>query len=470
MSSLIEHLYFNSPIWLQQGLVAAYGWWWYRRRFSTHFHQLVHEFKAREHWTAEQFQSYQESQLASVLAAAWNSPYYQHIFLKVGMARNTPPLEALARLPFLSKETLRTRPKDLLTKNPPPKGTRVMKSSGTTGTPTEIYYTPEFHALELAIPESRNLHWAGVTYRDRRVMFGVRKVCRFNQDKAPFWRFSPAENMAYASIYHLSPTFLPAYIEFLRAYRPSVIMGYPSALYTIARYALDHGDLPAPARAIFTTSETVMDYMRQVIEAAWQCRVYDRYGAVEGCLFASQCEYGCYHISPEVGIIEIVDHEGQPVPPGVTGEVICTGLQNILQPLMRYRIGDIAHWAIDQHCPCGRQTPILGAIEGRFEDVCYTADGREMLRFDTVFKGVKHIREAQVVQEKLDSFTVYVVPDSDFDIHDIEKIQSNMQLHAGDVHTDVKLIAAIPRSTSGKFRAVVCNLSLEAEVWTPFIR
>jgi phenylacetate-CoA ligase len=340
MSSLIEHLYLASPIWQQQLLVAAYGWWWYRRRFSAHFHQLVSEFKARENWRAEQFQHYQESQLARVLAVAWNSPYYCQIFLEAGITKNTPPLEALERLPFLSKETLRTRAKDLLTKNSPPNGTLVLKSSGTTGTPTEIYYTPEFHALELAAPESRNLHWAGVTYRDRRVMFGVRKVCRFEQDRAPFWRFSPVENMAYASIYHLSPTFLPAYIDFLRTYRPSVIMGYPSALYTVARYALDHGDLPAPAKAVFTTSETVLDYARKAIEAAWQCRVYDRYGAVEGCVFASQCEYHRYHVSPEVGIIEIVDHEGQPVPPGVTGEVICTGLQNMLQPLVRYRIGD----------------------------------------------------------------------------------------------------------------------------------
>jgi phenylacetate-CoA ligase len=461
MSSSIEHLYFSSPIWLQQVLVAAYGWWWYRRRFSAHFHRLVSEFKAREYWMAEQFQNYQESQLASILAAAWNSPYYRQIFLKIGMGRNTPPFEALTRLPFLSKETLRIQGKDLLTKNPPPKGTLVMKSSGTTGTPSEIYYTPEFHALELAIPESRNLHWAGVTCRDRRVMFGVRKVCRFDQDKAPFWRFNLAENMAYASIYHLSPTFLPAYIKFLRAYRPSVIMGYPSALYTIARYALDHGDLPAPAKAVFTTSETVLDYVRKAIEATWQCQVYDRYGAVEGCLFASQCEYGRYHVSPEVGIIEIIDCEGQSVPPGVKGEVVCTGLQNILQPLVRYRIGDVAHWAIDQHCLCGRQMPILGAIEGRFEDTCYTSDGRELLRFDTAFKGVRNIREAQVVQEKLNSFTVYVVPDDGFGIGDIERIQNNMRLHVGNVYTDVKPVTAIPRSISGKFRAVVCNLSLE---------
>jgi phenylacetate-CoA ligase len=461
MSSLIEHLYFGSPIWLQQVLVVAYGWRWYRRRFSAHFHRLASEFKAREYWTTEQFRNYQESQLASILAAARNSPYYRQIFLEAGITKHTLPFEALARLPFLSKETLRTQAKDLLTKNPPPKGTLVMKSSGTTGTPTEIYYTPEFHALELAIPESRNLHWAGVTYRDRRVMFGVRKVCRFDQDKAPFWRFSLAENMAYASIYHLSPRFLPAYMKFLRAYRPSVIMGYPSALYTIARYALDHGDLPTPAKAVFTTSETVLDYAREAIEAAWQCHVYDRYGAVEGCLFASQCEYNHYHVSPEVGIIEIVDHEDQPVPLGVSGKVICTGLQNMLQPLIRYCIGDIAQWAVDQHCPCGRQMPILGAIEGRFEDICYTSDHRAVLRFDTVFKGVKNIREAQVVQEKLNSFTVYVVPGDGFNISDIERIKGNMRLHVGNVCTDVKPITAIPRSVSGKFCAVVCNLSLE---------
>jgi len=46
-------------------------------------------------------------------------------------------------------------------------------------------------------------------------MFGARKVCHFRQKNPPFWRFSPAENMAYASVYHLSPEFLPYYLEFV---------------------------------------------------------------------------------------------------------------------------------------------------------------------------------------------------------------------------------------------------------------
>ena len=103
--------------------------------------------------------------------------------------------------------------------------------------------------------------------------------------------------------------------------------------------------------------------------------------------------------------------------------------------------------------------PVLEAIERRFEDVCYTPDGREILRFDTVFKGIERIREAQVAQEKLDLFTVYVVPADGFNTRGIETIENNMQLHIGSIQTTVETVAAIPRGASGKFRAVVCNLS-----------
>jgi phenylacetate-CoA ligase len=295
-------------------------------------------------------------------------------------------------------------------------------------------------------------------------MFGARKICRFEQDRPPFWRFSPAENMAYASVYHLTPKFLPAYVQFLRAFEPAVVMGYPSALYAVAQYALDHGDLPPRAVAVSTSAERLPDYMRAAIESAWQSRIYDRYGAVEGCVSASQCEHGRHHVSPEIGILEILDPNGRPVGPGAEGEVVCTGLQNTLQPLIRYRIGDSARWAVDQHCPCGRQLPILDGVDGRVEDVCYTADGRPIVRFDTVFKGVANIRQAQVIQESFDGFTVAVIPASGFDGSDVELIQANMKLHVGRVGVTVRCVTSIPHTASGKFRAVMCRLPPEEKI------
>lgn len=458
MAGLTDTIYLNSPVKVQQLIVASYGWWWYKRRFSAAFHQLVAEFKAREFWTAGQFNQYQEQKLGHLLKAAANSPYYREVFPKSGITTDLPLSETLARCGFLSKQTLRTRAKDLLTQTPIPKGSTIFKSSGTTGTPTEIYYTPEMHAFELAVPEARNLNWAGITYKDRRVMFGARKVCRFDQSQSPFWRFSPAEDLAYASIYHLSPKNLPSYVRFLRDFQPSIVMGYPNALNIIARYSLDNNIPLPPAKAVFTTSETVTEQLRQAIETAWSCNIYDRYGAVECCMFASQCEHGRYHVSPDVGIIEIVDEHGNQCPPGVVGEVVCTGLHNTLQPLIRYRIGDAARWAVNQVCPCGRQMPILESIEGRIEDMCATPDGRQILRFDTAFKGVSSIKEAQVVQEEPDRFVILLVPAEGYSEEDTTRIKSNMRLHIGDVTTEIQLVTSIPRTAAGKFKAVVNNL------------
>ncbi len=462
MSGFTDSLYLNSPIWLQQVMVALYGYHWHRRRFGGSFSAQVQEYRQRDRWTAEQFRDLQEVKLAQVLESAWRSPYYNQVFQAASIQRDLPPFEALNKIPFLSKATLRQKPKDLLTQVPP-KDSVVFRTSGTTGTPTEVYYTRDFHTLELAIPAARNFGWAGIDYRARRVMFGVRKVCHFEQNKPPFWRFSPAEDMAYASIYHLSQKFIPYYLDFFRKFQPEVIMGYPSSLRTIARYALEHNDLPTPAKGVFTTSETVESQDRELIEAAWQCKIYDRYGAVEFCLFACQCEHGNYHVSPEAGIIEIVDSQGQPTPLGAMGEVICTGLNNTLQPLIRYRIGDVARWAVDQHCPCGREMPVLEAIEGRWEDICFTPDGRELLRFSPVVKTVDTIHEAQIIQEAIDRFVIRIVPDEGFREVDIHCLKQNMQNHVGDVDVIIELVDHIERTSSGKFKAVICRLSPETK-------
>jgi phenylacetate-CoA ligase len=103
--------------------------------------------------------------------------------------------------------------------------------------------------------------------------------------------------------------------------------------------------------------------------------------------------------------------------------------------------------------------PILESIEGRVEDICITPDGRQMLRFDTVFKGVEAISEAQVIQEQADLFVICLVPAAGFTGHDIQKIRENMRQHVGDVRVDVRLVDQVERTNSGKFRAVICRLS-----------
>jgi len=452
-----ETIYLRSPYRLQQIAIALWGWWWFHRRFNSHHRLFVEKLRASERWTVEQFRAYQEQELDKLLFCAQASPYYGELFRRYGIHQGLPPFEALSRIPMLNKETLRNAPKKLLTK-PPPFRTLILRSSGTTGTPTQIYSTSNFHGWWMVLTKARCHLWAGV-YQNRRVMLGGRKICNFNKDSPPFWHYSPAENLAYASIYHLSERFLPSYVEFLKNFKPDLMEGYPSALAILARYATEN-DIGLPsAKAVCTVSESFSDANRILMEKAWQCKVFDRYTSVEGCLFASQCEFGRYHVSPEAGIIEIVDAYGQPVQPGSPGQVVATGLRNHLQPLIRYKIGDIARWSIDQDCFCGRKMPILEAIDGRFEDICYTSDGRQIGGWSVLFKTIPNIKEAQVVQEGVTRFTVNVVPDFLYSKGTERMIQRQMWLHVGKSQVNVKSVAMIPRNASGKFQPVVCKLS-----------
>lgn len=461
MTSLATWIYEHSPIPVQQLGIAVWGIGWRRRRFGGVFKNLVREFDERSGWSAAQFHAYQEDRLRLLFDAAWGSPYYAKVFREAGITKNMDVRQCMERMPVLSKETLRSRSDDLLVSSKLPKGTMVLKSSGTTGTPVSIYYTPEFHALQLAVPEARTMKIAGVKSGDRRVMFGARRICGFDQNRPPFWRFSPAENMAYASILHLSPASMPSYLAFLRSYRPAVIMGLPHAIYLLARFALEHDDLPAPAQCVITTGETLTDLQRQHMEDAWKCPVHDRYGSVEGAGFISQCERGRYHVSPDVGLVEIVDQDGRPSPPGELGTVVCTGLHNQLQPLIRYRIGDAARWSLDQHCECGRRMPIVNGLEGRTLDVCYTTDGRRLSSFIPVFKSLTNTMQAQVVQMHLDEFVLQVVPTAAFGPKDKERCLESMRELVGDARVSIDLVDEIERGSSGKLRNVVSKVPPE---------
>jgi phenylacetate-CoA ligase len=448
----IEAIYNRSPIAVQSALINTWGLAWYLRRCGKDFYTKMEQLRSNEYLTLGEFQQLQLDSLNNVLQHARNSPYYADLFSRSLLNQPLRSLEELNEFPTLSKQFLRSNPKSLLTGRLP-RGTIVLNSSGTTGTPTDIYYTRQFHRECSAYFQARLRDWAGVTSRDKRAMFGVRRVCPREQKRPPFWRHSIVEKLAYFSIYHIAPANLPHYADHLRQWQPKIIMGYPSALNLVAKYLIESNQ-EIQAKAVITTSETVTSEIRKTLEQAFGCKLFDQYGAVESTHFVSQCEHGRYHVSPERGIIEILDGDA-PCPPGKPGRVVVTGLENTLQPLIRYEIGDAAYWAEEQTCPCGRHMPIIGGIEGRYEDYCETPDGRRFLVFDPIFNGIKSMKEGQVIQEAIDSFVVKVVTTPEFSEKDRQLMIDNFHRLVGKLNVRIEQVEAIPRTASGKFRAVV---------------
>ncbi len=173
-------------------------------------------------------------------------------------------------------------------------------------------------------------------------------------------------------------------------------------------------------------------------------------------MLATECPFGRLHVSPDFGIVELVDENDDPVRPGEIGRVICTGLANFTQPLIRYEIGDLASWATAP-CPCGRnQFPVLEHLVGRLEDVIVGENGHAMVRFHGIFVNLPNVLEGQVIQEALDRIRVRVVTRDTFGHTDERIIRARIaEERLGRMQVTIERVREIERTERGKFRAVI---------------
>jgi phenylacetate-CoA ligase len=306
--------------------------------------------------------------------------------------------------------------------------------------------------------EARWRRWYGVSRRNRWAIVGGQLVAPVRRRKPPFWVWNAGLNQLYLSAYHLAPDLAPHYVEALGRYRIDYILGYSSALYALAVEMLRMGPTGIRLRVAITNAEPLFPYQRDAIAEAFACPVRETYGMSEGVAAASECEFGTLHAWPEAGWVEAME-EGCPVSPEKAGDLVCTGLLNRDMPLIRYRVGDRGTApSMNADCPCGRTLPVIGAIEGRTDDVLYTADGRRVGRLDPVFKSQLPVKEAQIVQEALNRVKVRYVADRGFSQKTERAITAQLQARMGAITVGFEALDEIPRGANGKFRAVVCSI------------
>lgn len=459
MAGWLERIYQRAPDSIQNAMVVGFGWIWHRRRYGPTFHRALPGVLEREWWSARQFAEYQAQRLVELVRwAEAEVPYYQETFAAAGIqACEIRGLEDLPRLPFLDRETIRSRGEHLLAPSIPRRALNYYNTSGSTNSPLRIAYGPGVHAEWMAYFEARCRKWAGVNRRHSRSSVGGRLVVPKHRTEPPFWKYNPVERQVYFSTFHISPQNIKAYASAFLHYQPDYHAGYAAATYFIANLLEEMKCEVPPLKAVLTSSEPLLETMRATISRVFRTRVFDLYSAVENCCLANECEQGRMHVSPEVGIIEILDGDGKEVPAGKTGEIVATGLMNFAQPLLRYRTGDLAAWS-DQECPCGRKMPVLCRLEGRIEDTIISPDGSRMVRFHGVFYNCPHVREAQVIQEELDQFVVRVVASPGFGDVERQQIVDSVIARVGSVRVKVETVEALERTARGKLRAVVSRI------------
>ena len=451
MATFGEHIVRAVPA---LGNLAAtfYGWKLHRYRYGRLYHQTVPELLGRNTWSKEQILEYQNKQLHHLIShAIKHVPYYRELFRQLGLSpEDIKTVSDLQKLPILEKSLVREDPLRFVDERHNPQSLKCDRTTGTTGTPIKIFKTSAVLQRHYAYFDVRCRRLAGMDFgREPYVMLGAQIVAPPSRTRPPFWCYNYVHQQLYMSVFHLSPIYLSYYCREIRKRPYHAIMGYPSALNTLAQYVLDTGENGLKFRTAVTSGEMLHSHQRRIIQQAFGCQVFDQYGCTEICVFAAQCPEGSMHLSPEYGVLEIVDDAGQTVPVGTTGQFICTGLLNDTQVLIRYRLGDRGALT-DEQCQCGSSLPVLKTIDGRAGDVFVLPDGRRLGRLGDTMYGVTNVAEWQLIQEAPDLFTMRVVPAKGYSSADSEQILRNLRHDLPGINISIKTVPAIEQGPGGK--------------------
>jgi len=184
-------------------------------------------------------------------------------------------------------------------------------------------------------------------------------------------RLNPWPSLRSFSI--LEPT--ATLVEQLNAYQPTVMATYPTAALLLAEQAAV-GALKIRLHEIWTGGEALDAAMRKRLQEVFAgCAVRNSYGSSEFIATGWECSRGRLHANTDWLILEAVDAQHRPVPPGKrSATTLLTNLANHVQPVIRYDLGDRIVMN-SRPCACGSPFPTFD-IDGRVDEML-TMDGRD---------------------------------------------------------------------------------------------
>ncbi len=250
-------------------------------------------------------------------------------------------------------------------------------------------------------------------------------------------------------------------LQELVKFQPNSIILYPNVLEQLLLVCeKEKADLSC-IKHVLTIGETVSDENKQDVKRLWNAKVEDDYSSNEVGIMALQCpDADNYHIMAESVIIEILDENDNPCKVGEVGRVVVTSLHNLITPIIRYEINDLAE--VGSACKCGRGLPTIKQIIGRKRNLVVKPDGTKHWPPLTyyIFESKLPITNFQLIQHSLEDVEVKLVTERKFNAED-EKLLTE-KLHKALIYLFPLRFTyyegLIPRPQSGKFEDFMCKI------------
>lgn len=370
-----------------------------------------YQYKNLEFFKPDEIKDIQNSLLENHLDyISHNSPYYRRILNDFDI--NSITIENFSSLPFTDKSAFEKHNDELLAV-PMSKIVDIVLSSGTTGKPTRIMYT-ENDLKRLAYNEEISFAGCGITSDDI-----VLLTCTIDRCFVAGLAYFLGVRALGAAAVRNGLNGFESHAGIIQRMKPTAIVGVPSFLYKLGRFLQSNGIDPQKANItkLVCIGEPLRDKnlsllkLGEYLEETWGAKVFSTYASSETITTFCECtEQKGGHLHPELAIVEIVDDDGNVLPPGEIGEIVVTTFFVEGMPLLRFKTGDVS-FLIDEPCECGRYSVRLGPILGR---------KKQMIKY----RGTTLYPQAvySVLDEIPEVSDYHVTVSSDFDLSDAMKV------------------------------------------------
>jgi phenylacetate-CoA ligase len=145
---------------------------------------------------------------------------------------------------------------------------------------------------------------------------------------------------------------------------------------------------------------------------------------------------------------------GELAAPGELGRIYITDLENRAMPWIRYEIGDVGRYFVDDH-GCGRRSVRI-EVEGRIEDTISNTRG-DIFTSDQLFDffhGFQEIDNFQVLEKSRGTFDLLYVPRNGSKIDAGKIVQEFNRFFDQKASVKVYPVKTIKAEDGGKFRFV----------------
>ncbi len=428
----------------------------YRSGKGKLFHYL-REFEASQYLPPDELRELNWQRLKAILHHAYDKiPYYRKSFDAAGVTPHEVNSEDdLLRLPILDKRQVQDRLDELVVPDWPKGDLMIDQTGGSTGTPVRYYCSIDRRVSREAATWRHN-RWAGWDICDKSAA-----VWGASRDIAPPKKtlgrvrsfFLDRQIMFNTAVFNESDAL--AFNERLKKYRPKCILGYANALVVFTLMLKEKNVAAYSPHSIVSSAEMLPPESRKIIEDAFGCKVFNRYGSRETSVIASECDrHEGLHLMAEGLHVELVV-DGRHARPGEMGEIVITDLLNLPMPLVRYRIGDMASWS-EKICSCGRGLPTLAELSGRVTDFLVTDDGSLCSGASLTALVVAYrptLKQIQIYQQRQGEIVFRIasgrntpVPDDD-----LAFIREKSAVYLGKgTKIEFEFVDEIPKTASGK--------------------